>query len=100
MDFIKNINWKVRFMNRAWVVAFIAAIFVLIGAVCNLFGFQIDLTNVQDNIVKIVYAVFGVIAVIGVGIDPTTEGLYDSERAMEYDTPGGYIVEDEIEESE
>ena len=88
-----KINWKVRFMNKTWVATFIAAIFVLIYAVGDLFGFHLDLSNVQDNIIKVVYAIFGILAVIGVSIDGTTEGIYDSERAQGYTMPGMNVDE-------
>lgn len=96
-----NINWKIRFMNKTWVIAFIAAIFVLITAIGKLFGFELDLSNIQGNIVDIVYAVFGVIAVIGITMDPTTAGINDSPRAMEYDVPGKFTGKaDEVEDEE
>ena len=32
-------------------------------------------------------AVFAVLAVLGIVVDPTTEGVSDSDRAMTYDAP-------------
>lgn len=95
------INWKVRFMNKTWVVAFIAALFILIGAIAKLFGYEIDTTNIQENIVNVVYAVFGVLAVLGVVVDGTTVGFSDSQRALEYETLGGALPKaDEIEDED
>ena len=91
-----KINFKVRFMNKAWVSTFIAAIFVLIYAIGNLFGFELDLTNLQNNIIKVIYAIFGIMTVLGVTIDGTTDGVYDSEKALTYTAPG--VDENEFED--
>jgi len=101
MDFLKRINWKVRLSNRAWCLTMIAALFVLATAIAKLFGYEIDLNNLQANVVDVVYAIFGVLAVLGVVIDGTTPGIEDSERAMSYEIPGGAIGKaDEIENKE
>jgi len=92
---IKTINWKVRFMNKTWVVMFIAALFVLVGAVGKLFGFELDTTNLQENIVRIVYALFGLLAVLGVVVDGTTEGFYDGPLGSQYTIPGGFAPEED-----
>ena len=93
---MSNINWKVRFMNKTWVVAFVAAAFVLIGAVGKLFGFDLDLKGTEENIIAIVYALFGVLALFGIVQDPTTPGIFDSERAQSYTAPG--VDEDEFDD--
>lgn len=82
-----NINWKVRFCNKNFWLAFIPAILVLIQAVGAVFGIQIDLTEIQQNILDVVNAVFIVLAIIGVVNDPTTKTLNDSKQAMTYTTP-------------
>ena len=97
MDILTKINWKIRFMNPKWVLSLIAAIFVLVVAVGKLFGYELDLNNLQDNIVNIVYAIFGILAVIGVTMDPTTPGYEDSERALHYETPGELPENEETE---
>lgn len=82
-----NINWKVRFCNKNFWLAFIPAILVLIQAVGAVFGIQIDLTEIQQNILDVVNAVFIVLAIIGVVNDPTTKTLSDSNQAMTYTEP-------------
>lgn len=82
-----KINWKVRMKNKVFWIAFIPALLVLIKAVANLFGFTIDLSNVEGNLIEIVEAVFVLLAVIGVVADPTTSGVGDSKRALTYDEP-------------
>lgn len=82
-----KINWKVRMKNKVFWIAFIPAALILIKSVANLFGFTIDLSNVEGNLIEIVEAVFVLLAVIGVVADPTTSGVGDSQRALTYDEP-------------
>lgn len=82
-----KINWKVRMKNKVFWIAFIPAALILIKSVANLFGFTIDLSNVEGNLIDVVEAVFVLLAVIGVVADPTTSGVGDSERALTYDKP-------------
>lgn len=90
-----KINWKVRLQNKAWVVAFIASLFVLAGAICNMFNIKIDLDLIQGNVVQVVYALFGVLTVLGVISDPTTKTLLeDGPLGLSYTTPSGWDDED------
>jgi len=82
-----KINWKVRINNKFFWMAFIPAVLVLIKAVSNLFGFSIELVNIESNLIEVVEAVFLVLTIVGVVADPTTAGIGDSENALTYDTP-------------
>lgn len=82
-----NINWKVRFKNKAFWVAFIPAILVAVQSVAAVFGFTIDLGDLGNKLLAVVEAVFVVLAILGIVIDPTTSGTSDSERAMNYQYP-------------
>lgn len=82
-----KINWLVRIKNKAFWVAFVPAVLLLIQTVAALFGFQIDLGEIGDKILAIVNAVFVVLAILGIVADPTTEGVSDSEQAMTYTAP-------------
>ena len=82
-----NINWKVRFKNKIFWYAFIPAMLVLIKSVAEMFGFTIDLTTFEQNILAVVEAVFVVLAILGIVADPTTSGVSDSEQALTYTEP-------------
>lgn len=82
-----KINWIVRIKNKAFWMAFVPAVLLLIQTVAALFGFQIDLGEIGDKILAIVNAVFVVLAILGIVTDPTTEGVSDSEQAMTYTVP-------------
>jgi len=82
-----NINWTVRIKNKAFWLAFIPAVLVLINAVANLLGFTLDLGDIGDKLVDIVEAVFLLLGILGIVVDPTTKSLSDSDRAMNYTEP-------------
>ena len=84
---MKNINWKVRFKNKAFWIAVIPALLLLIQLILSLFGVDWRPEDLSDKLVSIVNAVFGLLAVLGVAIDPTTSGVSDSELALGYEEP-------------
>lgn len=81
---MKKINWKVRFKNKTWVVAMIAAIFFVGQAVLYVFGVTWDYNELLQRVITVVTGVF---AVWGLIIDPTTEGGTDSIQAQKYTEP-------------
>lgn len=81
------INWRVRIRNKTFWLAIIPAILVLIQAIGAPFGFKWDFGVLGDQLRTIVEAAFGVLAILGVINDPTTEGWDDSKLAMTYDEP-------------
>ena len=74
---MKSFDWKTKFTNKVWVLAFIAALFVVISAILSAFGITIDLASIQGKIVAIVEAIFSLLAVMGVVINPNTPGVSD-----------------------
>lgn len=81
------INWKVRIKNKWFWLAFIPAVLTLIRAVAALFGFQIDTETINAQLTAIIEALFAVLVIMGVVVDPTTKGVSDSDRARQYDEP-------------
>lgn len=82
-----SINWKVRVKNKAFWVALIPAVLLLIQQVCAVVGVQLDLAALQAQLVAIVGTVFTLLAILGIVADPTTAGVGDSEQAMGYTEP-------------
>lgn len=82
-----KINWKVRIKNKVFWATLISALALLAQAVAAIFGYKIDLTQLSGKIIAAVNALFGVLSIMGLVNDPTTEGLGDSQRAMGYDEP-------------
>lgn len=81
------INWRVRIRNKAFWVAIIPAILVLIQVVAAVFGYTLELGELGNKLIAVVNAVFVVLSILGVVNDPTTSGLSDSEQAMTYELP-------------
>ena len=82
-----RINWIVRIKNKTFWLSIIPAILLLITSVASVFGYKLDLSDLQGKLLGVVEAVVVVLTVLGVVVDHTTKGLSDSDRAMTYDEP-------------
>lgn len=82
-----KVNWIVRFKNKAFWLALIPAIALVAQAVAAVFGYTIDLTTMVGKLQAVVNAVFALLVILGIVVDPTTEGVKDSERALSYTSP-------------
>jgi len=95
-----TVNWKVRIKNKAFWLAVIPAVALVAQAVAAVFGYTIDLTTMVGKLQAVVNAVFALLVILGVVVDPTTAGLSDSRRAMSYDEPWQDEPEEVPEEAE
>lgn len=82
-----KINWIVRLKNKAFWLAIIPAILILIEVVAAVFGITLDLGELGNKLLEVVKAVFVVLAILGIVNDPTTATLSDSKNAMTYTEP-------------
>lgn len=82
-----KINWKVRIKNKVFWVTLIPMVLLLAQQICGLFGVNLAITDLSDKLVAIVGTVFGVLGLIGIVADPTTNGVEDSNLAMTYEAP-------------
>ena len=57
------------------------------AAVAALFGFALNLGDIGDKLLAVVNAVFALLSILGVVVDPTTQGVGDSQRALGYVEP-------------
>jgi len=81
------INWKVRFKNKNFWLSVIPALALVIQSVAMVFNIKIDLSVMVQRIIAVVNAVFALLVILGVVVDPTTAGIGDSERALKYTEP-------------
>ena len=72
------INWKLRFQNKATLLA-IASTVILLAQQLGL--------KLPDNIADIVNTFLTLLVLLGVINDPTTEGISDSPNALTYTEP-------------
>ena len=82
-----KINWIVRLKNKAFWVAIVPAILLLIQQVCGMFGIKIEIAGLSDQLLSIIGTVFAILSLIGVVNDPTVATLSDSNQAMTYTEP-------------
>lgn len=82
-----DINWKVRLKNKAFWLAIIPALALVAQSVSAVFGYTLDLTTMVGKILAVVDAVFAVLVILGIVVDPTTDGVGDSIRALGYTKP-------------
>jgi len=88
------INWRVRIKNKLFWLALIPALLVLIRTVAAVAGINIDLSDLAAKLTAVIEAAFAVLAILGIVVDPTTEGVRDSSQAMTYDKPKPYAPPD------
>ena len=72
------INWKLRFQNKATLLAIASTVILLIQQL----GFKLP-----DNIADVVNTFLTLLVLLGVINDPTTEGISDSPTALTYNEP-------------
>ena len=80
------INWKLRFQNKATLLAIASTVILLVQQL----GFKLP-----DNIADVVNTFLTLLVLLGVINDPTTEGLKDSNKVLTYDKPKGDDHEEE-----
>ena len=81
------INWEVRWKNKSFWLALVPAVLLLVQTIATLIGVKLDLTDLQTKLIAVVDAVFVLLTVLGIVADPTTVGLGDSIRALQYTDP-------------
>lgn len=81
------INLKVRLKNKAFWLALIPAVLLLVQVVAGVFGYALDLGDLGNRLLAVVNAIFAILSILGVVVDPTTAGISDSTQAMTYEEP-------------
>ncbi|WP_286927370.1 MULTISPECIES: phage holin [Lysinibacillus] len=80
-----KINWKVRLKHKPFLVAAFALILLLVQQIGALFGY--DTTIYNERVTELFNTVLAFLVLVGVVVDPTTEGTNDSSQALKYDKP-------------
>lgn len=81
------INWQVRIKSKQFWLSLIPAVLLLVQVVAAVFGFELDLGELGNRLLDVVNALFAVLAILGIVVDPTTDGVGDSAQAMTYTEP-------------
>lgn len=82
-----NINWILRLKNKTTLTALIAAVLAFCYQAAGILGFVPPVA--QDELTQAAFLLVNILVALGVVVDPTTAGIGDSERAMNYTEPKG-----------
>ncbi|EOA8423389.1 phage holin [Staphylococcus aureus] len=80
-----DINWKLRFKNKAVLTGLVGALLLFIKQITDLFG--LDLSTQLNQASAIIGAILTLLTGIGVITDPTSKGVSDSSIAQTYQEP-------------
>lgn len=80
-----QINWRVRFQNKAFLTGLISLVVVFIYDLLQLLGIVPVVT--QSVVMQVAEGVLTILGMVGVITDPTTAGITDSRQAMTYVEP-------------
>lgn len=78
-------NLKLRIKNKATLIALIAALVSCIYQVLGILDITAPIT--QDSVMQTATLICNILVGLGILVDPTTRGIKDSERAMNYEEP-------------
>ena len=84
---MNKINWLVRIKNKTFWIALIPALLLLIQVIAAVFGYTLDLGELGNQLLAVVNALFAVLSILGIVVDPTTAGITDSKQALTYNEP-------------
>ncbi|MCJ0572904.1 phage holin [Enterococcus cecorum] len=82
-----KINWKVRVKNKMFWLSIVPALLILVQTIAAPFGYKFDFGVLNQQLANIINAVFVVLSILGIVVDPTTHGVNDSTNALNYDQP-------------
>lgn len=82
-----KINLIARIKNKSFWLSFIPAVLLLVQVIAAVFGYTLDLGDLGNKLLNVVNALFAVLCLLGVVVDPTTDGVSDSEEALSYTEP-------------
>lgn len=84
---MNKINWKVRVLNKTFWLTLVPALALLLQTFLAVFNVRLELGETIDKLLVFINALFAVLMIVGIVNDPTTAGLTDSTRALEYHEP-------------
>ena len=79
------INWKLRFKNKTTLTSIVLAMVALVYQILGMVGIVPGVS--ESEIVEILGMIINLLVLLGIVVDPTTDGVGDSDRALNYDEP-------------
>ena len=80
-----NINWKLRLQNKTTLTTLILAIIAFVYQVLGIFGIVPGID--QNTMINTCGLIINLLVAVGIVVDPTTAGISDSTKALEYTKP-------------
>lgn len=80
-----KINWKLRLQNKTTLAALITTVISFVYTILGIFDIVPKFS--QDSVVQFAAIIVQILMAIGIVVDPTTDGVSDSSRAMGYSEP-------------
>lgn len=77
-----KVNWKVRFKSKAFWLAMIPLLLVLIQQVLSWFQIEFTKELIENEVMQFINTVFLLLGILGIVNDPTVPGIADSERTL------------------
>lgn len=82
---MKNINWSLRFQNKVTLTALVLQVIAIVYAILGMFNVVPAIG--EDTITNLAYMIIELFVLLGIVVDPTTNGIQDSDRAQQYTKP-------------
>lgn len=80
-----NINWSLRFKNKITLTAVVVQIIAIVYASLGVFGIA---PRIGESVVlDLAYMLIELFCLLGIVVDPTTQGVSDSKQALGYVVP-------------
>ena len=77
---MNSIDWQSRVSSKAFWLALIPAILLLVQVCAAPFGYEWDFALLNQQLTAIVNAAFALLVILGIVVDPTTPGVTDPQH--------------------
>ncbi len=89
-----KINLKARMKNKTFLISSSVLIVSFVYGLLSVLGIVPSISEKQ--VTDLIYMAVNILAFLGVLVDPTTEGMSDSERALTYCTYRDARMDEEV----
>lgn len=80
-----NINWKLRLQNKVTLLSILGQIIAIVYMVLGMLGITPSIG--EDTVTTLAWMAVELLALLGIVVDPTTDGIADSKQAQGYSEP-------------
>lgn len=77
---MKNLNLKIRLKNKTFIITMMTTVIAFVYQLLAQFKIVPKIT--KDQTIQVLMLVVNILAGLGILVDPTTDGVKDSERVL------------------